>query len=409
MADMIEGNTGHANFAPLSSAQTVAISRHLQEQIRALESRMDDMMITVQEVTHNVGSNKEGKDWLNDQMEGLKDNLAGTKAVVDSTRKELGRTNANVQKLQSSMETAHEGLATQRDLQKVTNTAVQKLSQDVSQTDAVTRRIQEHIEKKLDLDAAQLREQLSQTSLVLQQLRADERQTKDIVCHERETLRETNSKVKANSDELQAVETKIGILENRLAESATGLKTTRQHLEDLNTVTLKLHEDHENTKTSAFDVLAGLKRVGAHVKQVHEGLEKTANVLDITQGKLEDNTVKLDDVHHDLRSTGHQVSILSEGHELSKNQLNHLHKELAEVGATAQAVKAGLKETSSILLPNINMDHTESRTASARHGSLLTGNAGMNFNNSSPKKSAPPAKAANAGRLNVGSNQMAWT
>merc|ERR1712083_1198326 len=39
------------------------------------------------------------------------------------------------------------------------------------------------------------------------------------------------------------------------------------------------------------------------------------------------------------------------------------------------AVRAGLKEQSSLLLPNIHMDSSEARAASQRHGSLLTGGA----------------------------------
>merc|ERR1712187_1053539 len=134
------------------------------------------------------------------------------------------------------------------------------------------------------------------------------------------------------------------------------------------------------------------------------GLEKTANSLALTQGKLENSEGNLDGLTAELNDTRQTVQSLKEGQAVNKSQLATLHREIAEVGATTQAVKAGLKETSSILLPNINMDHTESRTATARHGSILQAGTPLNLG-ASPRKNG----SKNLKSPVTTSHQLAWT
>eukprot|EP00927_Polykrikos_kofoidii_P050313 TRINITY_DN4421_c0_g3_i1.p1 TRINITY_DN4421_c0_g3~~TRINITY_DN4421_c0_g3_i1.p1 ORF type:complete len:406 (-),score=77.01 TRINITY_DN4421_c0_g3_i1:366-1583(-) len=405
MADVLEGNIGHLTHAPLSQQQTVAMGRHLQEQIRFLQQRFDQLGNDLQDTNNAVSGLKNEKDNQGNQVQQLQDSLASTKSLVDSTRKELGRTNAHVQKLHSGLESANDNVASLRDAHKVMNTQMEKLKEDLFQTNHVAKDCQEAIEKRLDLECAQLRDELSKTNLSLTHLRADHENVKAGFHEDREALRDANSRSKGIANDLAATNTVVGILEQRLADTVNGLKTTRQNLEDLNTVTLKLNEDHENTKGTAAEVLGGLKKIGAHVKQVHEGLDRTANGLLVTQGRLEETTNNVDVIRNDLSDTKGKANALREGHEMSKNQLLLLRGELAEVGATTMAVKAGLKETSSILLPNINMDSHEARTASARHGSLLNGLNGI------PRKpsSKGNASARGLGGTNPGNAQMAWT
>eukprot|EP00927_Polykrikos_kofoidii_P050311 TRINITY_DN4421_c0_g1_i1.p1 TRINITY_DN4421_c0_g1~~TRINITY_DN4421_c0_g1_i1.p1 ORF type:complete len:434 (-),score=83.97 TRINITY_DN4421_c0_g1_i1:199-1428(-) len=409
MADVLEGNSGQVMYAPLSQQQTVAMGRHLQEQMRILQQRLDQLGNDLQDTNGAVSGLKANKDQLGNNVQQLQDGLANTKTLVDSTRKELGRTNAHVQKLHSGVESANDNIASLRDAQKVTNTQMEKLKQDLLQTNNMAKDCQEAIEKRLDLECAQLRDELSKTNLNLKHLRADHEIVKTGFHEEREALRDANNRSKGIANDLAATNTVVGIIEQRLADTVSGLRTTRQNLEDLNTVTVKLHEDHENTKATAAEVLGGLKKVGSHVKQVHEGLDRTANGLVVTQSKLEETTNIVDVIRNDLSDTKGKANALREGHEMSKNQLLMLRGELAEVGATTAAVKAGLKETSSILLPNINMDSHEARTATLRHGSLLHTNGLQS--STTPRK--PSSKGSGAAKglagTNPGSGHMAWT
>merc|ERR1712176_579401 len=107
-----------------------------------------------------------------------------------------------------------------------------------------------------------------------------------------------------------------------------------------------------------------------------DALGRTAKDLEATNGRLEEVCSCLDETRQGLLDTQDKVGRCGQGQESSRGAVQQLQAELRDLRQQTQAVRAGLKEQSSLLLPNIHMDSSEARTAAARHGSLLTGGAG---------------------------------
>mmetsp|Transcript_10868 Transcript_10868/g.33976 ORF Transcript_10868/g.33976 Transcript_10868/m.33976 type:complete len:405 (-) Transcript_10868:102-1316(-) len=404
MADLLEGNTEHTHYAPLSHSQTIAISRHLQDQIRGLEAKIADLQKGLQDAHGAVSDLKDNASGANSAVHALQDGLKNTNSIVDAQRKELARTNGNVQKLQQGLEQANGNIAALKDGQTVTNTNLQKVISDLGMTHALATKLQETIERKVDAEIQQLRDDMSRTNLDLKHLRADEEAVKGALYEERERIRETNQKVKGVTDKLAETDTRVGILEQRVADNTGAIKATKQNLEDLNLAALKLHEDHENTKGVVNDLKSSVKKAHSHVKQVHENLDRVATNHAQTARRLDDNNTDTDGARQNLEDLRSKVQALKDGQDRTSAMLQHLRRELTEVGATTEKVKAGLKEQSSLLLPNLSLDSQEARAATQRHGSLLqTTPLGV-----SPRK---PSSRGSTGR-NLGStgpNVMAWT
>eukprot|EP00929_Paragymnodinium_shiwhaense_P040800 TRINITY_DN21247_c0_g1_i3.p1 TRINITY_DN21247_c0_g1~~TRINITY_DN21247_c0_g1_i3.p1 ORF type:complete len:428 (-),score=107.50 TRINITY_DN21247_c0_g1_i3:254-1462(-) len=402
MADLLAGEGGpSSHFAPLSSSQTLSICRHLEEQIRQLSGKLDSVAKEMQDSSSHVNELKSMKETLASSLQNLQEDLLGQKTLVDTTRRELGRTNASVQELKGGLAASNESINGLRDAHKVTNTTIEKMGQNLLVTHNLAHKCQEAIEKRIDLDLASLRDELSRTQLDLRHLRADEEVLKAGLQDTRESLRQVDVFAKGVAADLAARTTVVNILEDRLTDTVGGLKATKQSLEDLSTVTLTLHEDHQNTKGTVNEVFAGLKKVGVHVKQVHESLVAEAGKVADAQGSLQDCVAGLENSRQQILDLRGKVQACQQGQDMSKNQINSLRNELAEVNSDTQRVKAGLKETSSILLPNINMDSAEVRTMAARHGSLLGGPSLAGMHHSSPRK--PKTSGGVTGRPN------AWT
>merc|ERR1712060_606425 len=113
-----------------------------------------------------------------------------------------------------------------------------------------------------------------------------------------------------------------------------------------------------------------------------------------------------------------ELMSLKELHERSGHQITRLQREIADVTALALAVKAGLKESSALLLPNIHREHSEVRAATIRHGSLLSVTSSLVSPPASPgPRKGPPTKAIGVSASNassqapsrVGHGGMAWT
>jgi len=371
MAELLEGHTGHANFAPLSHGQTMAVSRYLQDQIRKLQQDLADMCKGLGGTNDAVAELKKQSGGANAQLAGLQDGLANANAGLEAQRSELGRVGGHVGKLQEGLDRTTDRTGKLEDAFKVDHQHLLKLEKEVKENEEEMHKLAETLKKKVQEDINELRDDLARKELDIKQMKADQDNLKDAVDNDRENQRLANMKIKEHDDRLNARDTYLKILEDRLGDCAAGLKQKAKDLEDLNTATLKLHEDHENTKNGLGEVNNNVKKVNNHVKTVHGKLEATAQGLNNVAGKLDSNVDDSDDLRKMLAELQARVQSLGEGTGRNGDSIAQLMRELSEVGATAQAVRAGLKEQSSLLLPNITMDSAEARAGAARHGSLL--------------------------------------
>merc|ERR1712007_179028 len=157
-------------------------------------------------------------------------------------------------------------------------------------------------------------------------------------------------------DDLTKTNTVVHIIETRLTDNSNGLKQARACLEELDHAMQKLHEELEKTKGEVVDVQAGVKSASGHVKKVHEGLDRTVTSLQTTQTRLEAASGVLESTRQGLNQMRGNVQSLKEGHEMAHRTMANLKNELDNVGSTANAVKAGLKETNALVLPNLHME-----------------------------------------------------
>jgi len=371
MADLLEGATDHHNYAPLTHKQTMEVSRYLHDLIRQMQAQIADLGKSASESSEAVTKLNQSSQGSSQQQQQMQDNLGRAYTEIENLRNEQGRTNANVGKLQAGLSGTNDRVADLIDAQKVTDTTIKRINGDIEEQALNAHNLKEALEKKIERDIKALRDDLSLSDLNIQHLQEEAASLKKMVHDNKETLRQLTQKVKDQNDRQNDMETLMKIVEKRVADNSSGLKSTRLNLEDLNTATLKLHEDHENTKGHLADVRDGNKKCHAHVKQVHGKLEDVAQQLGNTQMKLQMQTDHGENLKQQVDRAMSNIASSQQDNARANNSLGELTSRLAQVGATADAVKAGLKESNSILLPNIHLDSHEARHASARHGSLL--------------------------------------
>jgi len=320
-----------------------------------------------------------------------------------------------MQKLQSGLDTANDSLTALRDKQKITTNILQKVEQDLNGTSELTVQLKDTIDHKIGKEISDLRDELSKTNLDVKHLTADEENLKEIVRTEREALRDTNTFTKSLSDQMTDADTMMKILEQRLNDTTTKQKATTLNLENLNTATLKLNEEHEHTKANTADLQASIKKAHSHVRQQRDCIERMVAGLGHAQGKVEEHNHVVDTLRQGLDQAHCRMQTLKDSHERATATINELGQQLAHVGATTQAVKAGLQEQSSLLLPNIHLDSADARAASARHGNLLSSTTlGMTtprgLNATTPRTKYSKAGSLNSTTKGVGAtqNQAAW-
>jgi len=242
------------------------------------------------------------------------------------------------------------------------------------------------------LDIAALKDQLGHTNLQLSQLKDDGEKLRRAVREDKEGVRQTNANLKQSQEEIQKTNTVVNIIEHRLTDTTASLATARKNLEDVNEVTVKLHECHEKTRTGLQELKEHVRKINTGCKENRDCVERLKAQQSLGQNRQSTAVERLDQLSKDADEFGRQLSMVKQGQNMSQGQIQKLKEELAEVDATTRKVKAGLKETSSYLLPNIGADSFEARQAFQRHGSILetgaTARSGTANSKSSPKASA---------------------
>jgi len=374
MADILGGNPQYSTFAPLSHGQTVSMCKHLEEQIQMLTAKVGDLQMelgktndgvsAVRNATHDLHSKFGFQDTgggLDPEkaklgMQSMVDNLSKTAADLEQTRKDMGRTNNDVKKLQVAVDNSQENIAALHQGQKVNNVNLQKVVTDLAQTTDVTANLRSVIEKRVLQDIEKLRDELSKTNLKVSQLREDTEQNRSTLHQHKEELRSQNTGLQALRDELAKSNTHIQLTAQRFVEMDRRLKDTKMHLDDTHAAMLRLSEDHDTVAGNVTDCQGNLRKVTAHVKQVQDGLEKTSSDLHTTRGQLGSTIGVLDSTRQHLEQTKLTVRTLKEGHEIVNAKQNVLAGQLEATQMIAHETKKVLNQTNNLVLPNLNID-----------------------------------------------------
>eukprot|EP00746_Dinoflagellata_sp_MGD_P162743 gnl/MRDRNA2_/MRDRNA2_90439_c0_seq1.p1 gnl/MRDRNA2_/MRDRNA2_90439_c0~~gnl/MRDRNA2_/MRDRNA2_90439_c0_seq1.p1 ORF type:complete len:427 (-),score=97.63 gnl/MRDRNA2_/MRDRNA2_90439_c0_seq1:62-1279(-) len=355
MAEIIGGSSDHKTFAPLSHGQTLQVCQHLQALITQLQSQHNELRRDLKQTNDNVGALRAGLGNTNAAVHTVQENMQNMNTMMDGVKKELGRTNVNVQKLQVGLEMTNENVSALREASKVTNTNIQELRTANAEGIRQLGVLREDVEKNCHGEINELKDKLSKTNLELTTTRDDLEATKNKFHEFKDGMRRID--VQGVKDDLAKTNTVVHMLEQRICEGQLNLKATRQNLEETNSVTLKIHEDHENTKAQLNDCSGGLKRCSAHVKSLIEGHEHLTVKMSNAESKLESTAAGLGYQRGVLDQTNSNVRSLRENYDMANATMRALQTHLEDTYALCQALKAGLKETNSIVLPNLSMDN----------------------------------------------------
>merc|ERR1719271_1302911 len=101
-ADILKGQSDTTGSAPLSQAQTVAICRHLQTEIREVEADTDETKRYLQHTTNHLQKLREQHDTREDQIHTLQTAISNSNAHMSKVETEVQRLFEAVLQLQMS-------------------------------------------------------------------------------------------------------------------------------------------------------------------------------------------------------------------------------------------------------------------------------------------------------------------
>jgi len=371
MAEILDGTGGLSENAPLTHGQTLQVARHLQEQIRTLQQRLDNVGRDLGDTRQSVSELQQTSGSADSALSKLQEIMTGADATVDSHSHELDRAMTGVGQLKTEFHNADGKITHLLDAEKMNETRFMKIENGLNDHADWQRTLSDRLEKRIERNLAALRDDLAQANLSIGQLQTSEDFLKNGLLEQKEQLRLTSLQMDGTNHRFDEMQTHVKILEKRLTDTTAGMKLTQVNLEDLNTATLRLYEDHENTKLKLNEDRESLKKAHSHVKQVHSRVHAIGLDLQTTREKLDVHANLVDALRQNLQAALSRLQMVTEGNDRANVTITDLKSKIDEVGATADAVKEGLKESNELLLPNIHIASPTARRASFRHGSLM--------------------------------------
>lgn len=378
--------------APLTQAQTVQMCQVLQAEIRSVESSLGEVQRDVQHMQDYLQTLWEKSGQTGEEVHSLQVGLTDTNINLDKLSKELGRVGHATQNLQVS-DIDHAGkLTVVEEANRMMDTRLDTISKDLIAAKEADEALHLSVERHIKEDLRTLRNELANTNLSVNQVTTEQRHTAAFARENRESLRDAKMDIENVLNEVKKTNTVANILENRLANTAKGLQQSWGKCAELSDAMVKLTECYDKTKARVIDAEGVMKDISIFGQRTREDLDQAARTIEHNVDRIDKGMKTLDEQVAESQDARVQIVALKQGASNTMRQLNQLKADIGEVKQTAVRNMGAIKETTSMLLPNIHLDSAEAVAVSERYGSLMAST------NSGPVASTNSATGTSPGR-----------
>jgi len=367
MAEILDGHSDHLAFAPLSSEQTRAIAKHLQNQLNELTTKVDHLEkegnLTngfVQNM-HNDLQREEGR------LDAFKQAQDATQLELEVAKKDIAQSKLNQSKLRSEVEQANVNLGNLRDAHHKTAQLAQNTATGLEQTNNNVAQIRNMLENKANADIEKLREDLLKTEHALKQLSETQEIHKNEAKQQLEHLRTTHAMSRGIGDSLAKTDSSMDKLGQRVQDLTKNLLATQKNLDGTRTGVMKLQDNTVRVGSAVADLQTGHKKLSDDMKFNRDSIDRAVNHLGTTQGQLDKSCIDLKHTMESLSFAENLIQKLKAGLEMVAAKNSQVSAQLEQTDSLARETKKGLVQTNSIVLPNLQMDsHVASSTDAGR-------------------------------------------
>jgi len=393
MSDILSGQTDHNSHAPMTTAQTVAICQHLQQEIRNVESIVTELQRDMLHQTEYVQTLKSRSTDSHDDIHNLQVGIAEANARHEKMAAEHGRTCDNVVELQASSLAMQEKVVQLDEANRLSDTTMEMLQREFKQEKESLRTLAETIDKLASQDIKKLQKEAAGSKLYLDQVAEEQSKSAEFGQKTRDFLREAKAEIEGTVNEVKRANTVTSILESRLVTTSQGVQANTGKFADLNSQLSKITECYEQTKARVGESELKLKEVNDANKFTQHELEDRTREMAAMSEKVRDSLVGLEKESGSGDEMRHQINAVRGSVDQLMRKVMSMQGELKELGDTTRTVRAGLQQQSAMLLPNIALDSPAGGMGGMDFGGSPSGRGGTASSTKRPANGASPAGA----------------
>jgi len=356
MADILEGTSDHMNFAPLTTGQTRAVCKHLQDQLDDLHSKFHSLE---KEKDH---ANSFHSDLIRDvdqdrgRVNDLKNAVASTKRELDGLKKDIQQARISTQRIQSSLDNTNDNLGQLRDTHSKTELIAQGAVDGLERTNTTLKEFRHMVESRLQADMENLREDWRKADYDIDALKITCGQMKADAKAQLENLRATDAMARSTVDNLARTDKSLDKLAQKANDLKKNLASTQKNMDGTRGGLLKL-QDHQMRMASAVgEMQGGLKRLNDDAKSHKEQLKMEATNLGSKHDQLHTAIGTFGNTKENMARLEAMIVKLKSSFEVLAAKNEQLASQLEQTDIIARGVKTGLDQTNAVVLPNLALD-----------------------------------------------------
>lgn len=356
MADILDGSSEHHHFAPLSTEQTRAVCKHLQQLVDELDKKVRGLereKTASDSYAQNIRNDLEGALKKTDE---LKQHLASTQMDVDACKKEISQNKINSQKLRSDLEQANSNFSGIRDDQHKTELLAQNTANGLSQTDHNVRQLQNTVQNRVQPDIERLREDQTQNEYATKQLKDMIKKTNSDMKDLLEDLRATQATARGIGEKLARTDADLDKFGNRENDLEKKLHETQKNLDGTRTGLMKLQDNQVRTAAAVSDLQRATQILGDDAKRHEDHLGHHSRHLDTKEEQLDRACGDLKTARDDVRRLEAALQKMKAAQDIMAEKNRQMAAQLEQTDQIARETKKGLGQTNAVVLPNLAMD-----------------------------------------------------
>eukprot|EP00419_Tripos_fusus_P076119 CAMPEP_0172886430 /NCGR_PEP_ID=MMETSP1075-20121228/130945_1 /TAXON_ID=2916 /ORGANISM="Ceratium fusus, Strain PA161109" /LENGTH=439 /DNA_ID=CAMNT_0013739917 /DNA_START=26 /DNA_END=1343 /DNA_ORIENTATION=+ len=342
----------HTRFAPLSANQTLDMIGDNKEDCISLHKGLSDLQREVAEILQAIaGIHKEDKKVVA-AISSLQGGLANNEKALVELQKEVDRHDVRVKDNRQNIERVDVKVDQLKDSEAMRDHRIDALVRDNTEMREQIQIVKADLQKNFEGDKSDRGEVAEVTGRLFRNLDKLKQGIDDL----QDKQRELEAGANKTADDMDRTGSNIDSLEVKLKDACDRLRVAEKSLDESIHHTRKLYDDHDRTKTKVDEVRFAARDLNQNREDLESRFKKALLDLHNTKEKLcgAQDTLQ---VHNDrLNRAQDTATSASQGNLGTVNHMHSLQNQLEDTTLLASSVKDGLRQTNSVVLPNILLD-----------------------------------------------------
>lgn len=354
---------GHTRHAPLSAGQSYELANAAKEDSVKLHKSLTDLHRELAQALEAIAALQNEDKRLAAGLAALQGSMAATDKQVQEVQKDVARADAKSRELRESLDKTESRVDKLYDDDKQLQHKLESMLRDSVTVREDIQGVKADLARNFENDRTDRGEFDEVTGRLFRNI--DKlKQSFDTLEDKTRCLEIAANKV---SDDMDQAGSNIEGLEGKVKDAMERLRLMDMNLDETTNLSKKLRDDHERTKVKVEETRShGRELHGSH-DDLEDRFKKAMAELSHTREKLAGAQETLRTHHERLARAQDEVSAASQGQLSHGSLLRSLQEKLEATQDLAATVKDGLRQTNSVVLPNIMMDTEHSGVLTRDH------------------------------------------